>query len=708
MTSTWAALSVQTRIRIGRAFAAASVGLSLAGSFTLLVLGRWDFLTETDATYFAVLGIGFGSLAWVLIPAQPRNGAVWALAWASVFGGLLVAGVAVGVVASIGAVDDLSYRTVSEMSPAKLPLAAAVGWNLRSWTVVPALWLPLTFGLLLFPDGRVLSRRWRLAAWWSIVAITIASGATAIAQHPRSSLPLSSVNDSLPGTLGSVIDGAFAAASVGAVFALISLVRRYHSSDGPTTRSQIRWIGLGGAAFLVLLIGGPELPALADSGLWTDLVGVVGFSILIVAYWIAITRHRLYEIDVIVSKSVTYLGLAAAITLLYAAVVVVPLLVIGQPEEGGPGLMLPIIATGVVAVLFEPIRSRMQRWANRLVYGQRTTPHQVLSQVTARLAETTSGSSTADLARLLVEGTGAEQAVVWLAEREGLGVAGSWSKDGSTPSAVPEDNEVSALVEVRHEANRLGAVSITKPRNDPITPADRELLDDVAAGAGLLLRNIRLNKELEDRAVEVRESRRRLIEAQDRERHRLERDLHDGAQQQVVALKVKLGIAKTVAQREEADDIAARLVGLADETQDAVDALRAVAHGIYPPLLESEGLEPALRAVERRSTIPVELNATDLQRYERSTEATIYFCVTETLERARLSGATSAQVQVAGRNGNLTTEINLDSLNTELDLRAVADRLDAAGGTLTINPQPDRGQSIQGRLPLVGIEGARP
>lgn len=187
---------------------------------------------------------------------------------------------------------------------------------------------------------------------------------------------------------------------------------------------------------------------------------------------------------------------------------------------------------------------------------------------------------------------------------------GMWSRDGlgrgmplMTEGLVID--ELTEAVSVRHEDGELGALSILKPHNDPVTPADRELLNDVAAGAALVLRNLRLNRDLEARAAEVRDSRRRLIAAQDAERHRLERDLHDGAQQQVVALKVKLGIAKTIAEREGAHEIALRVAALAEDTQKAVDALRAVAHGIYPPLLESDGLQAALRAVERTAAIPL-------------------------------------------------------------------------------------------------------
>ncbi len=210
---------------------------------------------------------------------------------------------------------------------------------------------------------------------------------------------------------------------------------------------------------------------------------------------------------------------------------------------------------------------------------------------------------------------------------------------------------------MHYRDQQIGALSITKPRNDQITPADRELLTDVAAGAGLLLRNIGLNRELEQRAHDVRASRQRLIAAQDAERHRLERDLHDGAQQQVVALKVKLGIARTIAEREGAEEIATRVIALAEETQHAVDALRAVAHGIYPPLLESEGLESALRAVERTSSVPLVIEASGLPRYPRSIEETMYFCVLDIVERIHMTGASGAHVGVARRNGHLITEI---------------------------------------------------
>jgi signal transduction histidine kinase len=202
-----------------------------------------------------------------------------------------------------------------------------------------------------------------------------------------------------------------------------------------------------------------------------------------------------------------------------------------------------------------------------------------------------------------------------------------------------------------------------------------------------MLRNIGLNRQLEQRADDVRASRRRLIAVQDAERRRLERDLHDGAQQQVVALKVKLGIARTIAQREGADEIADRVTSLADETQQAVDALRAVAHGIYPPLLEAEGLASALRPVDRAST-SVEISAYGVGRYGREAEETVYFCVLETLERARMAGASGARVVVEGSGGALVVQFDIAGGVPDLDLTTVIDRIDAYGGSTTVERGP--------------------
>ncbi len=436
---------------------------------------------------------------------------------------------------------------------------------------------------------------------------------------------------------------------------------------------------------------------------------MVAGAAFLVSYGIAVGKYRLYAVDVVISKTLTYVSLTVVIGLLYAGGILGFILLFGDADQRGGdlGLALPIAATVLVAVAFEPVRSRLQRAANRIVYGKRAAPHEVLSGLTSRLSETSAGESLDSLAGLLREGTGAVSAVVWLRVGDRLRVEAA-----SPPDATPDLSDIDATddlpvselelsVPVRHGGELLGTLGITKPRAHPVTPADEALLGDVAAGAGLLLRNLRLNAELAERAAQLQMSRRRLIAAHDASRHRLERDLHDGAQQQVVALKVKLGLAKSIAEREGAHDLAARVGSLADGTQEAVDAMRTVARGIYPPLLEAEGLGPALAATQRTSALPVRIEPGTLPRYTRQVEETIYFCVLAAVHQAQMAGAASADITLRGDDALLTVTVNSDVADGRAELTAVTDRVDAFGGTVTSTTSP-QGTTLTLQLPVEG------
>lgn len=649
---------------------------------TLVQLRSFEIATLTANGAFVLVGS--------LIVVRRNNhfglmlvayGAIWAMATA-----MTVTGEALE---EAGRIDAASWTTLIGMIA-----GGAMVW------LIAAIWL-------VFPDGRPRTETDRrlLLGSGALAAIAAVAGIFAKPQAlpETKAFPHPFIDDEVARVLYDILQ-----IPIGLFFLLgyvvaARLVFRMRRGD-PIERRQVGWIAASVIANLTILIGNVAIAPLGTENRAFLLIDAVAMVLIPLGIGIAIFRYRLYDIDVIVSKTVTYLGLAASITLLYAAVVVGPLLIIGRSDEGGPGLVLPIVATALVAVVFEPIRTRLQRWANRLVYGDRATPHEVLSQVTSRLAEVSVGDGTDDLARLLAEGTGADQAVVWLKSDGSLRPEGIHPLDSEhTIEPIPADGladgEFTESRPVLHQGVLFGALSITKARNDPITPNDRELLSDVAAGAGLLLRNISLNRELEERAVEVRASRRRLIAAQDAERHRLERDLHDGAQQQVVALKVKLGIARTIAEREGAEEIAARVSALAEETQQAVDALRAVAHGIYPPLLESEGLESTLRALARTSSIPLVLDISGLTRYDRQIEETVYFSVLDTVERARMSGAREVEARLAAVDGELLIEVGLDGV-TEIDLTAVSDRIDASGGMFRID-QTDGGTALTARFPVL-------
>ena len=241
-----------------------------------------------------------------------------------------------------------------------------------------------------------------------------------------------------------------------------------------------------------------------------------------------------------------------------------------------------------------------------------------------------------------------------------------------------------------HQGERLGALSVTMPASDPMDPARHKLVEDLAAQAGLVLRNVRLIGEL-------RASRQRLVAAQDEERRKLERNIHDGAQQQLVALSVQLKLARTMLDRDTVKT-GELLDGLQARAGDALEDLRDLARGIYPPLLADKGLVAALETQARRAAVPTTVAASQVGRYAEATESSVYFCVLEALNNvAKYAGATAAAITLTQSNGDLRFTVSDDGRGFDpaatgygTGLQGMADRLDAVGGTLEVQQLPRR------------------
>jgi len=364
----------------------------------------------------------------------------------------------------------------------------------------------------------------------------------------------------------------------------------------------------------------------------------------------------------------------------------------------------------VVAVAFQPVRQRAALVANRLVYGRRATPYQVLSQFAHRI-----GGAYADddvlpqMARMVAAGTGARRVVVWLRVGRELrpgataGDPGAVPDPGPVPAAgelLPELPDGDTTVPIRYQGKLLGALAIAMPRDEPLRPASAQLVADVAAQAGPVLSNAGLISEL-------RESRQRLVTAGDEARRRLERNLHDGAQQDLVALAIKLKIAGGVLGD---DDAEARelLEELQADTAAALQNLRDLARGIYPPLLADLGLVAALNAQAGKSPAPVTVQAAGIGRFPQDTEAAVYFCCLEALQNtAKYARATAARISLSAADGALTFAVSddgagYDSARTPMGsgLRNMADRLTALGGRLEVRSAPGAGTTVTGQLPV--------
>jgi signal transduction histidine kinase len=361
------------------------------------------------------------------------------------------------------------------------------------------------------------------------------------------------------------------------------------------------------------------------------------------------------------------------------------------------------VAVGIaVGLLFVPVLRLSRKIADRLVYGERATPYEVLTGFSERLAETYSTEDVLSrMAAILGAGTGAEHVAVWLAISRELRPQAEWPERGGRSRPFPLDHlGARGAFEVRHLGELLGAITVEMPANDPMNNSKERLVRDLAAQAGLVLRNVKLIEDL-------RASRQRLVAAQDEERRKIERDLHDGAQQQLVALSVKLRLVRQLVDRD-VEKVKGALDELTGDAAGALDDLRDLARGIYPPLLADKGLPDALEAQARRASIPVDVRANGTARYPREIESAVYFCVLEALNNvAKYAVASQARIALIQRDGELTFEIVDDGRGFDpavtgygTGLQGMADRLDSIGGKLDVRSGPSEGTVVRGTVRL--------
>src|SRR5919106_183185 len=522
-----------------------------------------------------VLGLfGYATVGAKIASRHPRN----PIGWLFLYFGLALM---VGLIS-----DEYSVRALRQELPGG---PAAVLTNQVAF--------PLSFGalplvLLLFPSGTLPSRRWKPVAWGMVASILAAT--SAILLGPGSLAPgvdnplgiegLRAVTNAL-GMIGGV--GSF----LMALLAVVGLFVRYRRAGGEE-RQQIRWlayVGATAAMFLLLLFASGWVAPGAEDFLW------IGFFLCIAlgiptASGIAILRYRLYDLDIVVKKTVVFGILAAFITIVYVAVVLlVPIVVLGTGE---PVSLLPALATVLVALAFQPLRRRAATWP---------------------------GENDAAALRL---------------ERE---------------DELPTVEDADIVEPVRHRGELLGALSLTKPRGEEVRPAEQQLL---------------------------------------------------------VALSVKMRLLKTLARKDPAK--AQELLDqLQADTQDALQDLRDLARGIYPPLLADQGLAAALEAQARKAAIHVEVHPDGIGRYPQEAEATAYFCVLEALQNAAKYGDPgSVQVRLHEEDGVLQFSISDDGAGFDVattprgaGLQNMADRVEALGGTLSIVSSPGSGTTVTGRIP---------
>jgi signal transduction histidine kinase len=689
----------RTASRIAWSLWGAAIALSIVA--LVFLIASWEIPAPPELFgprgFSVLLSMVLPTVGAIVASRQPRNPIGWTFAVA-------------GVVSGASAVaNEYAIWAVLEHGDRG---------SLQAWALWFAewLWIPIVgslgFVFAVFPDGRTLSSRWRHALIVLIAGTSLATVSTALLPRLNQVTPF-------PNPIG--VNG-LAIEVVGNVglllflgllaFGLLSLVVRFRRSTGDE-RQQLKWVALAASMMLasllvfVALSGSEGLTSENTGADWAENLVILGFFSIPAAIGVGVLKYRLYDIDVVINKAVVYGALAVFITLVYVAVVVGIGTVVGSRANA----VLSAFAAAIVALAFQPARRRAQHLANRLVYGKRATPYEVLSSVSSRFAGTYSVEDALPrLARVTAEAVGAVRTRVWLRRGEELMPAAVWpAGDRVAPVALTVLDHAStangeAWFGVRHQGELLGAISVTMPPNEPLSPAQGKLLADVAAHAGLVLRNVAL-------VADLRESRKRIVTSQDARARRLERDIHDGAQQQLVALAVKLGLAQDVLAKDWTR--ASAMLGEARaETQSALENLRDLARGVYPPLLAEKGLRAAIEGHARKASLPVTIADDGVGRYSQDVEAALYFCTLEALQNAaKYAGASSITIGLRELDGALELEIRDDGAGFEVDgaargtgLQNMTDRLEALGGTISVRSIPGRGTTVTGRVPAVRQE----
>jgi signal transduction histidine kinase len=561
------------------------------------------------------------------------------------------------------------------------PGSALAAFNADAQGYVVPLILMGPFILLLFPDGRPPSRRWNpVIALFAFAALT---GLIGMGLAPEREIPWSPAA-SLLATMSGV------SATLASGLAVASVVLRFRRSRG-TERAQIRWLAIVGIAGMLGLLMSLAGNAVSGSG---GLLNSLGFLVWVLvltvglptAIGVAVLRYRLWELDVVVKKTVVALVLTLAF-----GVPVLAILAISSRLLIGSDPVWTLIGGVALGLLVVPIVRLARRLATRIAFGRRASQYEVLSAFGERVGDAYSVEDVLPrMVQVLANATGATSARVLLR------IGPTLREEASTGEPDGEEH----TVPVRYEGEDIGALAATFPPSDPVDASKHQLMENLAAQAGLVLRNARLIEEL-------RASRQRLVAAQDEERRKLERNIHDGAQQQLVAMSVKLRLLGQFVDRDP-ERAATMALELQTEATDALEDLRDLARGIYPPLLADEGLSVALRAQARKSPFPVDLNQDGIGRYPQEVEASVYFCVLEALQNvAKYARASRVEVDLKTSGDRLEFEVRDDGVGFDPEtaprgtgLQGMADRIDAVGGTLEIRTAPGRGTTIAATIPV--------
>jgi signal transduction histidine kinase len=687
----------------------AAVVLALAGWSAALAAQRGD----GDGVLVAALAMAW-TLAGAVVAVRRRD---------EPLGSLLLGGAALGstALAAAAVLASPTGRPGALLDAARLVQPFALG-------LLPAAGLHVMAGL---PAGRLDSTGRRATVW---LGYGLGAGVGLALWTQRPDLPLW-----MPAAAGAL-----------AMFAGYPFAFARYRRVAEGERRRMMWLGWAATVGATVAVVAGAMHVLVSWPPNPGQIAAAATAPVPLAFVLGTSSHLLRGIDRVLSRTIALAGLAVLVVAVYF-VVVLGLGRVPNQQEGGL-LALSMAAAAVAVLLHSPAQRRLTAFANRCVYGQRAQPDDTLRTFGSRLSRAVPlDELLLQMAESLQRSLGLAAAEVWTGSGGTLERTVSVPDRGSarlrlSPSEEPvvvragvcgpawlriwlpallagraEDAPL-RVAPIAHSGDLLGLIVVERAAGaSQLTEEDERLLTELARQAGLALHNVQLDSalqasldEVRRQAAELQASRLRIVATADAERRRIERNLHDGAQQHLVALAVKLRLARQFADRD-LDKARAMLDQLGTDLTAAVDELRALAHGIYPPLLMDRGLVDALGAAARRSALPAEVRASEVGRYLQEIEAAVYFCCLEALQNAAKHAGEGASCVVSLREeaGGLLFEVADDGAGFDLGARGgsgagfvnMGDRVGAIGGSVNVESAPGRGTRVYGVVPVDGRRG---
>lgn len=598
----------------------------------------------------------------------------------------------------------LEYTTYAFITvPGSLPAGALLG-VFGDWVRGMGFFLMLTFLLLLFPNGHLPSPRWRFLAWLIAGLLVAYSIAILLSPYPYTNIDprLAAVRNPLGILVANDLFDRLANSILLLLYptilaCIVAVFLRFKRARG-VERQQLKWFAYGMTLSILMLIGIvivmlSSVNAVPGAG-WLFYLAVVFIPI---SAGIAILRYRLYDIDVLINRTLVYGLLTVSIVGMYVFVVGY----LGAFFHTGNNLPVSLFATGLVAVLFQPLRGLLQRGANRLFYGQRDEPYAVITRLSQRLEATlTPDTVLSTIVETVSQALKLPYAAILLQDEDTLTIAASYGNQTAEPLTFP-------LV---YQRETIGQLQLA-PRSpgEAFTPADVRLLQELTHQVSLVARTMRLTADLQSSNEHLLTARARLVATREEERRRLRRDLHDGLGPALGSLTLQLDTARNLF-KSDPPAADALLVDLKTQVQSAITDIRRLVYELRPPTLDELGLVSALREQVTRYRQPdlsITLNAPEcVPPLPAAVEVALYRIAQEALTNVVRHAHAQHCVLTLEVDNDACLEVRDDGQGLAVDYRAgvgltsMRERAAELGGTCATGPVKAGGTRIFIRLPL--------